>query len=132
MFQYHERTVFVDDTIPIHTRASSLNSNQKNPVEETLHECLKRSPQFLELLKQLEENDKLRFQRTLLIDKIHHSVDENLLKILFEPFGRILSISIYKNGTSTGKAFIEFSHSKSVESAITNTPKFSLVLLFLF
>jgi RNA recognition motif-containing protein len=64
------------------------------------------------------------------VENVHHLVDENLLKILFEPFGIIRSISIYRNGSLPGRAYIEFLHLKSVELAVSNMQHFSLVLIY--
>jgi hypothetical protein len=66
------------------------------------------------------------------VDNVHYLVNEKLLNFIFEPFGKIITICIYKNGTFPGKALIEFLHPISTERAVADMQNFFVGLFLVF
>jgi RNA-binding protein 39 len=74
------------------------------------------------LAAQAQNLKKAEGPRKLYVGSLHYSINESILKTIFEPFGAVDKIQLMRdeNGLSKGYAFVEFSDSECAERAFSN------------
>jgi RNA-binding protein 39 len=74
------------------------------------------------LAAQAQNLKKAEGPKKLYVGSLHYSINESILKTIFEPFGAVEKIQIMRdeNGLSKGYAFVEFSDSECAERAFAN------------